>query len=73
MDFDLPEDLIALRDVVRKFAAERIRPHARAWDADQHMPDEIIREMAEMGLLGVFTPARYGGSELGYLANAVVM
>ena len=73
MDFDLPEDLIALRDVVRKFAAERIRPHARTWDEQQHLPDEIIREMAEMGLLGVFTPGRYGGSELGYLANAVVM
>ncbi len=73
MDFDLPEDLISLRDVVRDFAANEIRPHARKWDADQHMPDAIIAQMAELGLLGVMVPEEYGGSGLGYLANAVVM
>ena len=73
MDFDLPEDLVSLRDVVRAFAAKEIRPHSRKWDADQHMPDEIIAKMAELGLLGVMVPSEYGGSGLGYLANSVVM
>lgn len=73
MDFDLPEDLISLRDVVRDFAANEIRPHARKWDADQHMPDAIIAQMAELGLLGVMVPEEHGGAGLGYLANAVVM
>ncbi|TWT42117.1 Acyl-CoA dehydrogenase [Phycisphaerae bacterium RAS1] len=73
MNFDLPEDVLALRDTVREFAASEIRPHARDWDREQWMPDEIVQKMAELGLLGVFIPEEYGGSGLGYLANAVVM
>ncbi|MGE3180489.1 MAG: acyl-CoA dehydrogenase family protein [Phycisphaerae bacterium] len=73
MNFDLPEDLVALRDMVRKFADERIRPNSREWDREQHLPDEVVAEMAELGLLGVMVPSEYGGSDLGYLANTVVM
>ena len=73
MDFDLSEELISLRDVVRDFAAKEIRPHARQWDADQHMPDAIIAKMADLGLLGVMVSEEHGGSGLGYLANTVVM
>ncbi len=73
MDFELPEDVAALRDVVRRFAAERIRPNAREWDREQKLPDELISELGELGLMGVLTPEDYGGSGLGYLANAVIM
>jgi len=73
MDFDLPEDLAALRDTVRRFAAGRIRPQARQWDREQSLPDEVIAELGQMGLMGILTPETYGGAGLGYLANAVVM
>lgn len=73
MNFDLPEDLVALRDVVRDFAAREIRPHARDWDREQHMPDSIISQMADLGLMGLRTPTEYGGAGLGFLANTVVM
>lgn len=78
MTFDLPDDLIALREHVRAFAATEIRPHARDWDRDQAMPDEIIQKMAALGLLGVIAPEALGGTGyvdqgMGYLANAVVM
>ena len=73
MNFDLPEDLIALRDTVRKFAEQRIRPFARDWDRDQWLPEETVKEMAELGLLGLMVPEQYGGSGMGYLANSVVM
>lgn len=73
MNFDLPEDLIALRDMVRDFAATEVRPHSREWDEQQMMPDELIRKMAGIGLLGPMIPTEYGGSGLGYLANAVIM
>jgi alkylation response protein AidB-like acyl-CoA dehydrogenase len=73
MEFSLPEDISALRDVVRDFAAERIRPRAREWDREQKLPDELIFELGELGLLGVLTPTEYGGAGLGYLANAVIM
>ena len=76
MEFGLPEEISALREVVRKFAAERIRPFARQWDREQALPDDVVAEMAQLGLLGILTPEEYGGSrnpEHGYLANAVMM
>jgi len=76
MDFALPEELAAFRDTVRKFAAERIRPHSRQWDRDQTLPDGFVIELGQLGLMGLLTPEEYGGSkhpEHGYLMNAVVM
>ena len=73
MDFDLPEEIAALRDLVRKFAAERIRPFSRAWDRDQALPDDLIRELGRLGLMGLLTPEQYGGAGLGYVANAVAL
>jgi alkylation response protein AidB-like acyl-CoA dehydrogenase len=73
MNFDLPEDLVTLRDMVREFAANEIRPHARDWDRDQWLPEETVAKMAEIGLLGPTIATEYGGSGLGFLANAVIM
>jgi len=72
MTFELPEDLVALRDVVRDFAANEIRPHSREWDREQTMPDELVTKIAELGLLGIMVPIDYDGAGLGYLANTVV-
>jgi alkylation response protein AidB-like acyl-CoA dehydrogenase len=71
--FDLPEDLATLREVVREFAANEIRPYAREWDERQHLPDEVIGKMAELGLMGPMIPEAYGGADVGYLGNAVIM
>lgn len=73
MSFDLPDDLVTLRDMVREFAANEIRPYARDWDRDQWLPEETVAKMAEIGLLGLTIPTEYGGSGLGFLANAVIM
>jgi len=73
MSFELPEDLVALRDMVRDFAAREIRPFARQWDEQQHLPDELIAKLAAIGLLGPMIATEYGGSGLGYLANSVMM
>ncbi len=73
MSFDLPDDLVALRDVVRDFAANEIRPHAREWDREQFIPDELTAKVAELGLLGIMVPEQYGGAGLGYLANSVIV
>ena len=73
MDFDLPEDVVAFRDMVRKFAAEEIRPHSRDWDRDQLIPDEMVAKLGELGLMGTLTPEKYGGAGLSYLANSVII
>lgn len=73
MDFELPEDMVMLRDVARKFAAEVIAPNARQWDREGEIPRDVVKQMADLGFLGLLTPADLGGAEVGYLGNAVVM
>ena len=73
LEFLVDEDLIMLRDSVRKFCAERIAPLAQKVDESNEFPNELWREFGEMGLLGVTVPEQYGGSDMGYLAHMVVM
>ncbi|MFO0973494.1 MAG: acyl-CoA dehydrogenase family protein [Phycisphaerae bacterium] len=73
LHFELPDELIAFRDLARDFAARHIAPHARKWDADKWLPDETIRKMGEIGLLGVTLPEEYGGAGQGLLAMTVVV
>ena len=73
MDYDLPEELIALRDMARRFAAEEIAPHARQWDREADIPRELVTKLAEAGFLGIFTPTEHGGAGLGDLGATVVM
>ncbi len=73
MQFDLGEDVNALRDMVHRFAQERIKPMAGAIDASNTFPPELWREMGELGLLGVTVDEQYGGANMGYLAHAIVV
>lgn len=73
MQFELPDDLLALRDHARDFAAKHIAPFARKWDEQKWLPDETVRRMGEAGLMGVTTPEEYGGAGLGLLAMAIVL
>ncbi|GAB3334639.1 acyl-CoA dehydrogenase AcdA [Larkinella ripae] len=59
---------------VRDFAARQLRPHVRQWDESQHFPVETMRQLGELGLLGVLVPEEYGGAGLGYrtYVNAIV-
>ena len=70
MNFDLPDEIVALRDVVRDFAAKEIRPYAREWDREQHLPDELVAKLGQLGLLGIMVPEQYGGAGQSYLANS---
>ncbi len=73
MDFELSEDLAALQDVARRFAAEHIKPYARQWDREADIPRSVVAKLAEVGFLGIFTPTEYGGAGLGDLAASVIM
>ena len=73
MDFELPEELVALQDVARKFAAEHVAPFARQWDREADIPRDLIQKLGEMGFLGIFVPTEYGGSGMGDLAATVIM
>jgi alkylation response protein AidB-like acyl-CoA dehydrogenase len=70
--FALPEDQIAIRDMARDFAAERIAPFALKWDEEKHFPVEVMREAAALGMGGVYVREDVGGSGLTRLDAALI-
>jgi alkylation response protein AidB-like acyl-CoA dehydrogenase len=73
VDFSLTQEQQQLQKSVREFAEGEIAPHVMEWDEASHFPSEIIPPMAEMGLLGVIFPEKYGGAGLGYLEYSIVI
>ncbi|MDA5557844.1 isovaleryl-CoA dehydrogenase [Shimia sp. MMG029] len=73
MNFDLGEDINALREMVHRFAQERIKPMAAEIDQKNEFPNELWKEFGELGLLGVTVPEVYGGAEMSYLAHVIVV
>src|SRR6201996_3836825 len=62
MQFTLNEDQVAIRDMARDFAAEKIAPHALRWDEEKHFPVEVMREAATLGIGGIYIRDDVGGS-----------
>jgi isovaleryl-CoA dehydrogenase len=73
LDFDLGDDIAALRDAVRAFAAKEIAPRAAAVDRDNLFPADLWRKLGDLGLHGLTVSEDYGGTGLGYLAHMVAM
>ncbi|HEX9710349.1 MAG TPA: acyl-CoA dehydrogenase family protein [Candidatus Thermoplasmatota archaeon] len=61
MDFALSEDDKLFQQTVRTFAMERLAPRAREIDDAQAIPEDLLREMGQLGLLGITIPKAYGG------------
>jgi isovaleryl-CoA dehydrogenase len=73
LNFQLGEDIDALRDAVREFAAAEIAPHAGEVDRSDQFPMDLWRKLGALGVLGVTVEEEYGGAGLGYLAHMVAM
>ncbi|MFK7877157.1 MAG: isovaleryl-CoA dehydrogenase [Paracoccaceae bacterium] len=73
MQFDLGEDVNALRDMVHKWAQERVKPMAHGIDQVNEFPSELWREMGDLGLLGITVDEQYGGAGMGYLAHVIAV
>ncbi|MBI5277608.1 MAG: isovaleryl-CoA dehydrogenase [Burkholderiales bacterium] len=73
LDFQLGEDIDALRDTVQAFAQSEIAPRAAEIDASDRFPMDLWRKMGELGVLGITVPEEYGGANMGYLAHMVAM
>jgi len=73
MNFALGEEIEALREMVHKFAQDRIAPMAAEIDASNDFPSELWEEMGALGLHGITVEEEYGGAGLGYLAHCVAV
>ncbi|MCW5626328.1 MAG: acyl-CoA dehydrogenase family protein [Burkholderiales bacterium] len=61
-----------LRDTIRRFVADRVLPHADAWEEAGFVPRDVLREMGDLGLLGIRFDPEHGGSGLDTLATVVL-
>ena len=73
LNFQLGEDIDALRDAVYEFAQAEIAPRAAEIDRNDQFPMDLWRKMGDLGVLGITVGEEYGGANMGYLAHMVAM
>lgn len=72
MDFDLSEEMVAVRDLAREFAEKEIAPTAAKDDREHTFRRDLVLKMGELGFYGCQIPEEYGGTNLGFLALALI-
>lgn len=70
--FDLNTDQRAMQDMILDFAREKVAPFAVEWDEKRHLPLDVIRETATLGMGGIYVREDVGGSALSRLDAAVI-
>ena len=73
MNFDLGDDVNVMREMVHRFAQERIKPMAAEIDKSNEFPNALWKEFGDLGLLGITTPEEYGGAGMSYLAHVIAV
>ena len=72
MDFELSEDQRAVQEAARRFASEKLAPHAAEWDETAHFPVDVMREAAALGFASIYIKGDAGGSEMSRLDAAII-
>ncbi|MDL5039826.1 MAG: acyl-CoA dehydrogenase family protein [Heyndrickxia faecalis] len=72
MHFELTEEQELLKKTVRNFVDKEIMPFIREWDENHHFETSLLKKLADLGLMGVCIPEKYGGSGMDYNALAIV-
>lgn len=70
---DLDENQSAIRNTIREFSEQVIKPVVMDYDESQKFPIEIMHQLGELGFLGILVPEKYGGAGLGYTEYAIVI
>jgi glutaryl-CoA dehydrogenase (non-decarboxylating) len=72
MDFELTEELAAVRELAREFAEKEIAPKAAEDDREHRFRRDLVEKMGELGFFGCTLPEDCGGNNLGFLALAII-
>ena len=72
MDFALTTEHKMVQDMVRSFAEKEVRPIIPEYDQRHEYPHELLPRMAELGLMGICIPVRYGGAGMDYISLGIV-
>jgi alkylation response protein AidB-like acyl-CoA dehydrogenase len=70
---ELTENQIIIRDTIKDFAEKNIRPVIMEYDESQKFPMEIMKQLGELGFLGILVPEEFGGAGLGYVEYALII
>jgi len=73
VNFELSEESGMIRETVRRFAEDEIRPRASDLDKREEFSVELTKKMGDIGLFGMFLPEEYGGVGLGYLEYVIAV
>ena len=69
----LTDEQRMIRDMARDFAREQLAPNAAQWEKDKWIPDAVVAQMGELGLLGMVVPEDWGGTFSDYTAYAMAI
>ena len=70
---ELTENQIIIRNTIKEFAEKNIRPVIMEYDEAQKFPMEIMKQLGELGFLGILVPEEIGGAGLGYVEYAIII
>jgi butyryl-CoA dehydrogenase len=71
MDFDLTDEQRMIREMAQSFAQKEVLPKAAELDETGRFPEELVRQMARLGLMGVAVPEEYGGAGMDNICYAI--
>jgi alkylation response protein AidB-like acyl-CoA dehydrogenase len=70
---ELTENQVVIKNTIREFAENVIKPLVMKYDESQEFPFEIMKQLGELGFLGILVPEVYGGAGLGYIEFAIII
>jgi butyryl-CoA dehydrogenase len=73
MDFKLTPEQEMIRDMVRDFTEKNIKPVAGLYDEEKQFPYQNLKRMADLGLMGMNVPIKFGGAEVGVVAYSLAI
>jgi hypothetical protein len=73
MEFRFSDELLEIKRIVREFAEKEIQPHVLEWDERQTFPVTVLKQLAQLGFLGILIPTEYGGAGLGYTEYVAIV